>query len=391
MRAFLLGLVALLVAAPTASAVPLVAVTPSNNLLYFDSASPGSTESASVTGLNIAQTIRGIDARPRTGELHLVAATTASVSNSTVFSYVIPRYRAQAEVLGQSGGALAGWADLPGGWDLNPVADRARLFNINDENARINPFSGSLAGNDADITPAASTTLIGAAYDRNFLGATTTTLYAIDRNDSELVHVGGVDGLPSPNGGVATLVGPLGVALNQANDAGFDIAPDGTAFAALTDDADDLTRLYTINLATGSATPIGLIGTGSAQVLGLTVVPTLPTGPAGPPGPAGPTGPAGPVGPPGATPLVAGLAGSAYRGRARRRLAVPLVTTLAARITLDVRRGSRGVARVSRQVRRGRARIILRRLPSRGRYSLRMTATAGGQTVRDRATLRVTR
>jgi Domain of unknown function (DUF4394) len=297
----------------------------------------------------------------------------------------------QAEFIGATAGALAEWADVPAGWDFNPVADRGRLVNTNDENARISPFNGSLAGNDTDLTPAATTALIGAAYDRNVDGATATTLFAIDRNDNELVRPGGVDGLPSPHGGEATLVGPLGVALNQANDAGVDIAPDGTAFAALTDDADDLTRLYTFNLATGAATPIGLIGTGSVQVVGLTVVPPLPTGPVGLPGPAGPTGPAGPVGPPGVTPLVARLASSAYRGRARRRLAVPLVTTLAARITLDVRRGSRRVARVSRQVRRGRARITLRRLPARGRYTLRMTATAGGQTVRDRARLRVTR
>lgn len=390
MRAFLLGLVALAVAAPAASAVPLVAVTSGSGILYFDSASPGFTESGAVTGLGPSQSLRGIDARPKTGELHAVAATSASANNSNVFSYVIPRYRAQAEFAGVTPVGLAGWADVPAGWDFNPVVDRARLVNTNDENARINPFTG-LHSNDTDITPAATTTLIGAAYDRNEDGAAATTLFAIDRNDSELVRVGGVDGTPSPNGGVATSIGPLGVVLAPTGDAGFEIAPDGTAFAALTADADNLTRLYTINLATGAATPIGLIGGGSTEVRSLTVVPPLPTGPVGPPGPAGPTGPAGPVGPPGATPLVARLASSAYRGRARRRLTVPLVTTLAARITLDLRRGSRRVARVSRRVRRGRARITLRRLPARGRYTLRMTATAGGQTVRDRARLRVTR
>jgi hypothetical protein len=54
MRAFLLGVIALLVAAPTASAVPLVAVSPPNNLLFFDS--------AAAAQLGIAHTIRGIDA-----------------------------------------------------------------------------------------------------------------------------------------------------------------------------------------------------------------------------------------------------------------------------------------------------------------------------------------
>ena len=237
MRAFLLGLVALAVAAPAASAVPLVAVTSGSGILYFDSASPSFTESAAVAGLGPSQSLRGIDARPKTGELHAVAATSAS-ANSNVFSYVIPRYRAQAEFAGVTPVGLAGWADVPAGWDFNPVVDRSRLLNTNDENARISPFTG-LHSNDTDITPAATTTLIGAAYDRNEDGAAATTLFAIDRNDSELVRVGGVDGTPSPNGGEATSIGPLGVVLEPAGDAGFEIAPDGTAFAALTADADN--------------------------------------------------------------------------------------------------------------------------------------------------------
>jgi hypothetical protein len=402
MRALMLGLVALAVAAPAASAVPLVAVTAGNNLAFFDSASPSTTLSLGIAGLGLNQTVRGIDARPRTGELHVVAATTGSAANSVAFSYVIPRDSAFALFAGQTPTGIAGWGDVPAGWDFNPVTDRARLVNTNDENARMNPFNGTLAGNDTDITPAATTTLIGAAHDRNAAGAAATTLFAIDRNDSVLVRLGGVDGTPSPNIGTATTIGPLGVALEQANDAGFDIAPDGTAFAALTADADNLTRLYAINLATGAATPIGLIGGGATEVRSLAVVPPLPTGPAGPAGPpgsAGPPGPPGSAGPPGpqgapgpvTTRLVAALASSSYRGRARRKLAVSLVTTMQARVTLDVRRGSRRVALVSRRVRSGRARIVLRRLPARGRYTLRMSATAAGQAVTDRARLRVTR
>jgi hypothetical protein len=389
MRSLLLALAALAVTAPAASAVPLVAVTPGNNLAFLDSASPSTTLSLGIGGLTPIQSVRGIDARPRTGELHAVAAQTGSSANSFAFSYVIPRDSAFTLFAGSTAGPLAGWGDVPAGWDINPVVDRARLVNVNDENARISPFNGSLAANDTDITPAATTALIGSAYDRNVAGATATTLFAIDREGSELVRLGGVDGTPSANGGVATTIGPLGVTLEPTSDAGFDIAPDGTAFAALTDDADNLTRLYTIDLASGAATPLGPIGAGTTQVLGLAVVPPRPSGPAGPPGP---TGPAGPAGPPGATPLVARLASASYRGRARRRLAVRLVTTLPARVTLDIRRGSRRMSRVTRQVRGGRAQIRVRRLPARrGRYSLRLTAVAGDQRVTDRARLRITR
>jgi Domain of unknown function (DUF4394) len=398
MRAFLLGLVALLVAAPAASAVPLVAVTPGNNLLFFDSASPAATAPLAVTGLGVNETIRGLDARPRTGELHAVTATTGSAANSVAFSYVIPSYRVQAVPAGQTAAPIAGWADVAAGWDFNPVVDRARLVNANDENARVNPFNGALSGNDADLTPAASTTLVGAAYDRNVDGAAATTLFAIDRNGSELVRVGGVDGVPSPNTGAVSPIGGLGIALNQTSDAGFDIASDGIAYAALTDDADDLTRLYTIDLATGAATPLGLIGNGTSEVRALAVVPARPAGPTGPAGPAGSAGPSGQQGAPGPAGqtafrdrLAAAFAADRYRGRARRRLRVRFVTTMPALVTLELRRGARRVARVADRVGAGRTQLSFRRLPPRGRYTLRLTAVASDQTVRDTARLRVIR
>ena len=72
-----------------------------------------------------------------------------------------------------------------------------------------------------------------------------------------------------PNNGVLTAVGSLGV--DTSNNAAFDISPlDNVAFAAL--NVGGVSGLYTINLATGAATPIGAIGTGSA-VDGLTAMP----------------------------------------------------------------------------------------------------------------------
>lgn len=395
MRALLIALVGLAVAAPAASAVPLVALTPNNGLVYFDSGSPSSAPPVGtpVSGLGVNETIRGIDARPRTGELTAVTAATGSAANSVARTYVIPRSSAYAVSVGQTAAALAGWADVPAGFDVSPVADRARLFNTNDENARINPLNGALAGNDTDLTPAAASTLVAAAYDRNVDGATATTLFAIDRNDSELVRIGDAGGTPqSPNAGVVVPIGPLGPTLNAVNDAGFDIASDGTAYAALTDDADDLTRLYTIDLATGAATAVGLIGNGTTEVRSLAVVPPQPTGPAGAAGPAGPAGPQGPAGPVTVRDrLAAALATDRYSGRAKKRLAVRFVTTVRALVTLELRRGSRVVAKVAGQAGPGRARLTFKRLPKRGRYTLRLTAAAGSETVSDRGSVRVKR
>jgi hypothetical protein len=181
-------------------------------------------------------------------------------------TYTVSPDTAAATFVGQTAAALAGAADVPTGWDINPAAsDRARYVNTNDENARINLDSGALAANDTDLTPAATSTIIAAAIATN-------TLYLIDRNDSVLARQGGVGGVPSPNGGVVTDLVPLGFNLNQANDGGFDISPSGALYAALTNAADNLTRLYTFTGA-GETVSVGLIGDGLTEVRSLTILP----------------------------------------------------------------------------------------------------------------------
>lgn len=250
----------------------ILALDNNGNLLRFDSESPGTVQTIPITGLGAGQTLRGIDFRPATGELYGVAATTGAASNSVAFTYIINPLTGVATPVGATAAALAGFADVPAGIDFNPTADRIRVTNTNDENFRIFPANGGLAGNDTDLTPAATSTIIAEAYDRNFTGGSATTLFGIDRNDSELVIQGGIDGTPVPNGGVITSIGPLGFNLSPTNDGGFDIASDtNIAYAALTSAADNVTRLYTINLTTGAATPLGIIGTGAAEIRGLTV------------------------------------------------------------------------------------------------------------------------
>jgi hypothetical protein len=52
---------------------------------------------------------------------------------------------------------------------------------------------------------------MAAAYVNNFSGSTITTLYGIDTGADRLVLIGGLNGSPSPNGGVVSNVGALGV------------------------------------------------------------------------------------------------------------------------------------------------------------------------------------
>lgn len=261
----------------SASAEPAAAISPNNILVLFDTSSPGTVTTRPITGLGFFQTVRGIDVRPATGQVYIVTVATGSAANSGIETYTLDVNTGAATLLGATAAALPGAADIPTGLDFNPIVDRIRYVNTNDESARINPAAGQLAGNDTDLTPAATTTVIGEAYDRNGVGATVSTLYAIDRNDSQIGIQGGLNGTPSPNGGVITDLAPLGFNLNAANDGGFDVSPSDTAFAALTSAADNLTRLYRITLptavtATPAATAVGLIGNGTAEIRGLTIL-----------------------------------------------------------------------------------------------------------------------
>jgi hypothetical protein len=115
-------------------------------------------------------------------------------------------------------------------------------------------------------------------------------------------------------------------------------------------------------------------------------------GTAGPPGPAGPLGSPGPAGPPGADRelLVAAFAAEHHRASGGRRLRLRYVSTIAAQITVELRRGRRIARRVRRSAVSGQNTIVVRTPRRRGRYSLRLTAIAGTQRATDRARLNVT-
>ncbi|HEV7770341.1 MAG TPA: DUF4394 domain-containing protein [Solirubrobacterales bacterium] len=263
----------LAVGAAPAQAEQAVAILPGNLMIRFDTTAPTVvTSSITVTGLAPNQTIRGIDVRPATGQLYAMTVATGSANNSAVQTYTIDPATAAATLVGPSGFPLAGAGDVPSGYDFNPIGtiDRIRYVNINDESARLNPVTGALAGNDTDLTPAGSTEIIGAAYDRNVFGTPSSTLYEINRATSQLAVQNGPG---SVNSGVVSDIGTLGLTLSPNSDAGFDVSPSGTAFAALTNNVTGLTSLYTINLGTGTgATPVGLIGNGATQVISLAIL-----------------------------------------------------------------------------------------------------------------------
>ena len=255
-----------------------------SNLLRFDSATPGTINSTTpITGLQVAESILAIDFRPATGQLYGIGSTGQLYTIDTTTAAATP-----------VGGPFAAGAAFETSMDFNPTVDRIRVVSGADENFRLNPDTGSVVATDTNLAYDAGDTNAGAnpnvlaiGYTNNFAGAGTTTLFGIDNTLNTLIRQGGVDGTPSPNGGVLFTIGPTG-AVSAFNRVGLDVGPSGTAFAYL-EAAGGVPQLYTIDLATGAATLLGAIASPevivdiAAQVVEPTPTPSPTTAPSAAP------------------------------------------------------------------------------------------------------------
>lgn len=252
----------------------IFALTLSNRLLRFDSNAPDFIlNTILITGLQSGESLQGIDFRPNSGQLF-------ALSNANRLYMINPTTGAATQVGSDGQFTLDGNAF---GFDFNPVPDRIRVVSNNEQNLRLNPNDGTLAGTDSNLAYAsgdanegADPNIVGAAYTNNTGDSTTTTLYVIDSELDILARQGGVNvppGTPSPNVGQLFTVGSLGV--DTSNLVGLDVASsNGIAFAILRSPGNSSSQLYTINLLTGNATLVGTIGVGNRRIRGLSVSPT---------------------------------------------------------------------------------------------------------------------
>jgi hypothetical protein len=142
---------------------------------------------------------------------------------------------------------------------FSPAADRWRIVTDAGDNVLMNPETGFGTGG----TPIATTAVIGAiAYASTAPGL--WTVYGIDNTNKQLVRLGGLDGVPSPNSGVIEIVGSLGLGSDTVSAGGFAVTAAGEAYAAIRLSSDDVTKLYRIDLGSGAATVVGRLGTGAA-------------------------------------------------------------------------------------------------------------------------------
>ncbi len=246
-----------------------------NTLVRFSSATPGTIDATmAITGVVSGETLRGIDFRPATGQLFAIAT---NINGDRVRLYTIDLSTGVATpVLALIGETAPITPGTQWGMSFNPVPDRVRLVNEAGENLRLNPNNGGLAGDDTNLTsPAAPPPVVdSSAYDRQFGGATQTTLFAINRATNTLAYQGGLNGAgpAGPNGGSITAVGgPLGITLNAGSPTALEVATNGVMFAAMRPSGGNA-GLYTINTSSGAATLVGLIGDGVQDIGSLAVV-----------------------------------------------------------------------------------------------------------------------
>jgi hypothetical protein len=259
----------------------------SPELTFFDTTTPGRQQVVPVTGIPTTGTFQFVaaDLRPKTGELYVVAVEDPTMGGTPDDSvgtlWKIDLGTHAATLLGTEPFSTT-LPDAPAkyGLDFHPGADRLRLVTSTNLNLRINPDTAALAATDSSLTSSGAHTVWALGYDQNVAGTSQTTAFAIDTAGDQLMRLGGVNGTPSANGGVLTAVGALGfdAGMGVMPSVSFDISPTtGTAYLTAFDNFffGPTNSLYTVNLATGTATNVDPLG-GSYRIalpLGLHLLP----------------------------------------------------------------------------------------------------------------------
>lgn len=261
-------------------------------LVTFAPSNPVAAVATPIVGLAPGDRLLGIDLRPADGSVWGVGASgtlytiTRGVGGSPAAATAGPRLvlNTDRSTVVPVGSAF--------GVDFNPAADLLRVVSDTGQDLRIvvadRPATAAAApgavagttfydgalkyaapGDPADAkmppTPVGNPDVnagklpraTAAAYSDNVAGTSSTKLFVVDGN------LGVVDLQNPPNAGILNTVGPLGVPADVPS--AFDIDASGNAYGAFGP------TIYGIDVGTGTATALGLIGGGGLD--GMTVVP----------------------------------------------------------------------------------------------------------------------
>jgi len=155
--------------------------------------------------------------------------------------------------------------------DFNPVADRLRVLSSTGMSYRINvedgktTVDGSLKYADADANKGKQPKVTAGSYSNSYAGTKETALYDID------VAIGALVKQAPPNDGILNTIGMLGVKLDGA--IAFDIWSDGKG--ANTGWLLAGGMLYSVDLATGAAKPVGAIQGLTGKIGDMAILPAM--------------------------------------------------------------------------------------------------------------------
>ncbi|MDY6944346.1 MAG: DUF4394 domain-containing protein [Pseudomonadota bacterium] len=233
------------------------AVTSTNRLVSFNSATPGMSSAAAITGLRPNETIVGFDLRPG----GTPAGGLIAVGNQGGLYTIDPASGTatlKASMVQDQTDTTDPYTALSGtrvSIDVNNVVDRLRIVTNSGQNLRVNMDTGeTITDTPLTISSLRAIGVTEVAYTNNFTSACRTTAYYLDTTADRLLVS------PDASSGVLNVVG--GLLVDAQAMTGFDIATaaDGSnsAIAALT--VGNATSLYSINLMNGAATLVGAIG-----------------------------------------------------------------------------------------------------------------------------------
>lgn len=241
-----------------AHALEIVALTDRNELIRFDSATPGQTAMVAVQGTGAR--LLGIDMRPADLKLYGVDAAGGI--------YRIDARTGMAEKIS----TLSVPLEIPESAvvDFNPVPDRLRVIGLSGQSLRVNVETGQaivdgrLAYAAGDAHAGKPPLVTAASYLNSVAGATQTQLFEFDSGH-------GVYAIQDPpNAGTLNTIGPTGLAADTRIDA-MDIHTD-KAMAVYRGFAVAANRLYSFSIANGRLQDAGAIAAGSRKIVDIAIV-----------------------------------------------------------------------------------------------------------------------
>jgi outer membrane protein assembly factor BamB len=228
--------------AAAAKAETIVALSGDATLTAFDTRTMKANGSTPIRGVN--GKVAGIDVRPADGMLYAVT------TDGTVYTVDAKSGQATMKVKLETMLPASATATV----DFNPAADRLRLIGSDGTSLRANVDDGKvitdgrLKFKEGDRNAGKTPNIVAGAYSNSIKGTKETALYDIDGTLGVYLRQA------PPNDGILETLGETGI---KGNAIAFDIFADGTGkntgFAVMNG------ALYTIDIASGAAKPMGKI------------------------------------------------------------------------------------------------------------------------------------